>query len=442
MKKSGFCVYWGMIARQIAISFCLLLPVFAGGFLGRIAKGAGKTDLSHGWKIDESGTRVMRSEDDGKTWRDVSPPSLIAAAKKVDVNAAPAHALTVDSKDGNPAFPKGPPEFVKIAYSMDNRNASITIVIKPPVNGKPAVLLDEHTEDGGRTWWKWPATDGTQGDDVKDYDQPQLFMFGASEGWKQKATEKESAILHTRDGGGHWLDVTPAPLPPVVKKLIAGGEDYLVPQNASFCPLDGRRAWASIVPGGAAMLLEYTADGGKHWRESSLQTNEDAADICFLDETHGFLLATSMPAAGHMDKQVYATDDAGAHWRRMNVPALETGLSYYTTGISFRSATNGWITGTYHGAPDVPVFYTRDGGRTWALQNLPVPADYLGGYGNAYPPVFSGKGKLHGYLPVHLVRHDPPPDHSADVNFETDDGGLTWHLPKSNVKSESEVRDE
>ena len=88
------------------------------------------------------------------------------------------------------------------------------------------------------------------------------------------------------------------------------------------------------------------------------------------------------------------------------------------------------------------LLHSVDGGKTWVLQKLPVPADYIGCYGNAFPPVFTWKNKLHGILPVHLVRHDPPPDHYADVNFETGDGGLTWHLPASGGHGASEVRDE
>lgn len=401
---------------------------------------AGNGDLAardnHGWKMDAHGTRVMRSDDGGKSWDDVSPPALVAAAKNVDLSTPPpVHALMADSEHGNPAFPKGPPEALAKIDPMNADVAYVTITIKPS-GGKPGTTLYERTTDGGKTWWLAPP------EDTRD-DAAKPVMFGDSNGWLQKANGKESLLLHTTDGGKRWLDVTPPALAPVVKKLIAAGEDYDFSWDAALCALDEKRAWLSIVPVEMnAVLLEYTGDAGRHWKEISAPIATDYADISFLDEQHGFLLATSGPAFGHQNKNVYATEDGGTHWRKMNVPTLSTGLSYYTTGISFRTATNGWITGTYHGAPDVPVFYTRDGGQTWSLQELPIPADYIGGYGNTFPPVFTGKDKLRGILPVHLVRHDPAPDHYADVNFETDDGGLTWHLPASGVKNISEVRDE
>jgi hypothetical protein len=66
---------------------------------------------------------------------------------------------------------------------------------------------------------------------------------------------------------------------------------------------------------------------------------------------------------------------------------------------------------------------------------LKFPPDYEGGYADTYPPVFTGADKKQGYLPVKLVRHDPQPGHYAWVNYETDDGGATWHLPASGVQS-------
>jgi hypothetical protein len=128
---------------------------------------------------------------------------------------------------------------------------------------------------------------------------------------------------------------------------------------------------------------------------------------------------------------VYATTDSGVHWQKVTPPP-ENGMSYYPTGMIFRSTQEGWITATYHGAPDVPLFHTRDGGKTWELQRLDIPPEFVGGYADTYPPFFYtvyGKPFLKGQLPVKLVRHEPAPDHTAWRYFYTEDGGATWHLP-------------
>jgi dienelactone hydrolase len=187
-----------------------------------------------------------------------------------------------------------------------------------------------------------------------------------------------------------------------------------------------------------AWLRENTFDKGaaKHalQREARLGAG-GTTSLSFVDDRNGFLLASSDPAAGLMTKNIYATTDGGATWQPRPSPDAH---SYYATGIAFRSSAEGWITGTYHGGDACPLYHTRNGAGSWALQKLPIPDEYRGGYADSYPPVFIGEDRGHGYLPVKLVRHDPPPGHWAWVNYESDDGGATWHLPAAGVASLTE----
>lgn len=261
-----------------------------------------------------------------------------------------------------------------------------------------------------------------------DFAKP--IMFGSSHGWRQGAMDEKSTILYTDDGGKHWLDVSPSPLKSGVEKWPRARE------CTAISPLDAQRAWVSITPWNSqVVLLEYTADAGKHWKESVVPVATDRARISFVDELHGFLLATSDPAAGSMDKKVYGTEDGGKHWHWLAAPPA---LGCYPTGISFRSSADGWITATYHGGDAAPLYHTRDGGKNWALQKLNIPDDYRGGYADTYPPVFIGAAKKQGYLPVKLVRHAPVPGHYAWVNYETQNGGETWTLPTAGIPSVSD----
>jgi hypothetical protein len=260
------------------------------------------------------------------------------------------------------------------------------------------------------------------------------MMVDHSNGWWKKSTEKSSIILHTRDGGRHWIDVSPPALAIAVKKMLAEFDrGDLVCEIAALCPLDAQHAWVSVTqPDSNTVLLEYTADAGRRWRESIAPIATENASISFVGERNGFLLATSSPAAGHMDKKVYGTVDGGKRWSVLTPPPAP---GCYPTGISFRSPSDGWITATYHGGDDAPLYRTQDGGKSWKLQKLNVPGDYQGGYVDTYPPVFIGPDKKRGYLPVKLVRHAPKPGHYAWVTFETVDGGITWHVPASGVAS-------
>jgi len=259
------------------------------------------------------------------------------------------------------------------------------------------------------------------------------MMVDASNGWWCKVTAKEAVILRTSDGGKRWTDVSPSDLPGAVKQLFANALDGSLDQLVTLDVLDAQRAWASILPSNDRVIwLEFTADGGRHWTKKVAPIVADSVDLSFLDDRRGFLLACSPPAAGKMSKNVYGTEDGGERWYLLFAPDA---VSFYPTGISFRSPLDGWISGTYHGGDDVPLYRTTDGGKSWQLQKFPIPDDYLGGYADTYSPIFIGADRRKGYLPVKLVRHEPAPDHCAWVNYESGDGGETWHLPAAGVSS-------
>jgi hypothetical protein len=255
------------------------------------------------------------------------------------------------------------------------------------------------------------------------------FMIDKMNGWKMKYTDTAIMVLRTADGGKNWMDVSPT-----VLEAAARSQDATSFQEiAALCPLDAQRAWMAVILKDR-VVLEFTSSGGRQWRKSIGPGAMEGLAISFLDEQIGFILDSSDPAAGIMKKEVYGTQDGGRHWVPLTSPDIE-GMSYYSTGITFRSPQVGWVTGTYHGVPSAPFFRTEDGGKSWGLQKLTFPPDYQGGYADTYPPVFTGTDKKRGYLPVKLVRHDPPPGHYAWVNYETADGGVTWRLPASGVQS-------
>ncbi len=149
----------------------------------------------------------------------------------------------------------------------------------------------------------------------------------------------------------------------------------------------------------------------------------------WVDRQHGVLLVLSGPSAGLMEKRVYRTSDGNRSWQLVNSDIEYAGshYSFYPTGMTFRDAHNGWIAATYHGDPDVPLFHTRNSGRTWHLQELPEPAVYKqGGYGNTYPPHFFGPQRFEGTLTVDYRNNDV--NRSETIVYVTRDGGQTWRI--------------
>jgi hypothetical protein len=174
--------------------------------------------------------------------------------------------------------------------------------------------------------------------------------------------------------------------------------------------------------------ISHLPQGGTSWDTKELPiSNQDHDPISdyvipsFHTEGSSWILTTSGPALGSMSKVLFRTDDKGKSWIRLG--NITNGLPGYVTGMTFRNQNEGWITAEYRGteydASHAPLYHSKDGGKTWSLQVIPVPKNYR--FANAYPPLFDGTDKKHGILPVEMVD-----DVHHLVIYETNDGGQTW----------------
>ncbi|BBH22276.1 hypothetical protein Back11_36210 [Paenibacillus baekrokdamisoli] len=131
-----------------------------------------------------------------------------------------------------------------------------------------------------------------------------------------------------------------------------------------------------------------------------------------------WIMLTSEPAAGLMDKTLYKTSNGGKSW--VYVKDVSLIVDGYVTGIAFRNDKNGWIAATQHGEALLPLYRTTDGGKTWLIQKIEIPAAYK--YGNAYPPVFDPKNSSVGTLKIEFVNEST----KNMTSYITSDGGQTW----------------
>lgn len=237
-------------------------------------------------------------------------------------------------------------------------------------------------------------------------------MTDETHGW----AISEIGILRTDNGGAGWFNVTPPGLPP---SNALGG--YFA---------DATHAWV-ILPG-ADMLsgtLYRTQDGGAHW--TSVSVPFAGGDLNFRDANNGSMLADRGVAAGSNAVSVFQTTDGGSTWAQTytNHPedssADSLPFSGDKTGMTFRDALHGWVSGSIPMENTIYFYATADGGQTWARQNVVLPPVEHAMY-YAHAAVFFDQNN--GFLPA-----TDSASHTM-VFFATRDGGATW-MPTSIVQA-------
>ena len=281
-------------------------------------------DVNNGWATDWRG-RIMRTDDGGKTWRDVSPAGLERCAGRY----APRYTREFGPNTGT------------VAMACDSTGPD------GKWSGESGKVSIFRSVNGGKTWV------ASYIDTAYTHASPASLQFVDSRnGWAVVGPQppwltpqSEGALYRTADGGRSWQKVT---------------------NNATGLPtaldirfLDSRRGWAV---GPKRNSLWITEDGGATWREQQVESTAYAADWgrftapTFLTADEGYLTA----GGGYIEggrlgrKELYWTNDAGRTWEKRSEwdgerrPVFLTPEAGYIWEYETRS-----------------VKWTHDGGRTW-----------------------------------------------------------------------------
>jgi photosystem II stability/assembly factor-like uncharacterized protein len=221
-----------------------------------------------------------------------------------------------------------------------------------------------------------------------------MHFFSTADGW---ALVLPSALLASRDGGGHWRDITP-------------GSRASPIRTVAF--LDRTHGWAATV-GGVEVPLQIfrTTDGGGTWTFSEVAV-ESAFDVSldFVDEQHGWLVVATQTITGLVGSgELFQTADGGASWNPL--PSPPSGHP-----VRFIDLATGWTVG---GAPFNKLYVTHDGGHTWHQQAVPIPPAYADTTPLLLLPTLVDA--RHGVVGVVFA------DGSLLLDL-TDDGGATWTM--------------
>jgi photosystem II stability/assembly factor-like uncharacterized protein len=335
-----------------------------------------------GWARAQNG-HVLRTDDGGVTWRDVSPDDL----EQVDPSI-------------RPYLPFFLPDDAQAAWLLDMRTETVY-----------------RTTDGGKTWQKGkpPKLDLVNDGGVS------MAFASETEGWLLVSTgahNQGGQLFQTTDGGLTWQSVA-----------ISGKGGLPYGGMITFSRAVKGLGWLlpdPMVAGGEPRPLMVTHDGGKTWAPQQLTFPSDYAGQIRLGlpqfasrniakdgpGTNGLegILSVTLMSGKYNSALIYVTRDGGLTWTQAG--KIENAGSGMGQSTDVADAITFW---DY--VPDGNTLWsTTDGGKSWNSFN-PQPS--------LYDPQHPGPDGLMA-MQIDFVSQD---EGWAVVNgslLHTKDGGRTW----------------
>ncbi|HUL13546.1 MAG TPA: hypothetical protein VLU73_15440 [Methylococcaceae bacterium] len=320
-------------------------------------------DEQNGWGINDQ--QVLRTNDGGVTWYDVSPTKSTQLGYAVSADFLDAHAwvLVPDAND--------------------------------PLSGS---LF--HSSDAGLTWSTSQVPFG--GGDLEFLDLKQGWML-ASLG--AGAGSMGVAVYQTSDGGQTWTR-TYINDP---NQTGAGDSLPLGGLKDGLTPVDIKTAWVGgviYVPG--EIYLYVTQDGGQTWKQSIVSTppGYEQAELetrgpIFVDAKTAYLPVTLSSQNGVL-LAMYISRDGGMSW------LLTPKLIPQGGATDFVSTNDGFV---WSGSD---FYVTHDGAQTWTTITPDV------GFGDS----FGGMDFVNPTTGFVLTSDAS----GARALYKTTDGGATWNI--------------
>lgn len=321
-------------------------------------------DELNGWGL--AADSVLRTNDGGLTWQDVSPP--------------------MQGETGS-------------GYSAEATfsNTTQAWVLVPDADDPLGSGILYRSRDGGGSWESLPVPFGSA----------DLSFLDENDGWAMAglgvgAGNMGVAIYRTSDGGTHWEQVYTND--PNLVNALAGLP--LSGLKNDLTPLDTNTAWISgVVYAPETFYFFKTSDGGRTWSEQPLPQPPATlgAEIAidegptFVSAQEGFLavrfsgeqyktafygthdggqswdLLSTLPGAGAVDfvsareaifwtgEQFFVTADGGQSWTSVS-PDILFGETF--AGMDFVNARLGWVW-TYDQSSRLGLYRSLNGGHTW-----------------------------------------------------------------------------
>jgi len=147
----------------------------------------------------------------------------------------------------------------------------------------------------------------------------------------------------------------------------------------------------------------------------------------FTDAMNGWEMVGLNAGMSHEAVAIFRTSDGGTTWSRVfvNDPSVAGAsdslpLVGDKNGILAVDNNRAWVTGSQPSSDFIYVYASQDGGKSWAQQQLAIPAAYSGAMTGANLPIFFGSSQA--VLPVLLFGIN---NNGTDF-YVSHDGGQSW----------------
>jgi photosystem II stability/assembly factor-like uncharacterized protein len=275
-------------------------------------RGLAPVSRSTAWVAGSKGT-VLRTDDGGRAWHDVSPPGAEALEFR-DIEA------------------------------FDARRAVVLAIGE----GEASRVL--RTEDGGVTW-----TESFRNTDPRAFYDCVTFFDSRHGLAMSDPVDGKYRILSTDDGGRSWGVLPDAGMPPALP-----GEAGFAASGQCLVSAGPKDVWLATGGGATARVL-HSADRGLNWTvtESTIPAGDPARGVfalAFRDRRHGLAVGGDYRPDQASPRAAALTRDGGRSWGQAKNPpgAYRSGVAWLPHSRSAALAVG--PTGT-----DL----TTDGGRTW-----------------------------------------------------------------------------
>lgn len=317
-----------------------------------------------GWGV--TATQIVRTNDGGITWYNVTPPDVNTDSFQAALTAFDAGHVWVQVPDFTNYPNSG------ILYQTTDGGINWENFITPfsggdldfidPTNGwmlaglgvgagSNAVAVFQ-TTDGGATWNQTYTNDPNQSNAADSLPlgglKSGLAALNMQTAWVSGVVYSDGTVYlyRTDDAGAHWAQVTTLTLPPEAQNT-----------QISFAPIQfvsAQDAFLTVnIPSDQIQLAVYVShDAGNTWTMTPLLIpNGRVAD--FVSATDGVV---------HTDDQFYVTHDAGQTWTSITP---DTNFSDTFIEMDFVNASTGWVT-TVDLNDHRALYRTTDGGTSWS----------------------------------------------------------------------------